>query len=130
MPEAGPAPGVAPPRTIVVLALSALASCLIGLAWLKWPSSLLVIEKPRASGTMAPRADLFSTDGWPAWLWPLPRAASYLYTVWKALAFGLLISASLSAFVSPRWLARLFGGGTMRGHLVAGLAGAPLMLCS
>lgn len=50
--------------------------------------------------------------------------------IWPALLFGILISGAVRVLVPPRWLGRALGGGRVRPQLVAGLAGAPLMLCS
>src|SRR5262249_2754230 len=54
----------------------------------------------------------------------------YLYIVWPALVFGILLTAAMRAAVPPSALARLFARGGVREQARAALAGAPLMLCS
>jgi hypothetical protein len=94
-----------------------------GLVAYKATGSLAVIGKVQATGALKPRFDLLAAGAF-------ERTLSYFNTVWPALLFGVVISGAVRAFVSPRWLAGLFGGGRVRSQLVAGLAGAPLMLCS
>ncbi|HEY0170184.1 MAG TPA: permease, partial [Pyrinomonadaceae bacterium] len=94
-----------------------------GLIVYKAAGSLAVIGKVRETGALKPRFDLLAAGAFDGTL-------SYFNAVWPALLFGVLISGAVRAFVSPRWLAGLFGGGRVRSQLVAGLAGAPLMLCS
>jgi uncharacterized membrane protein YraQ (UPF0718 family) len=55
---------------------------------------------------------------------------NYFLVIWPALLFGILISGAVSTFVSPQWLAGLLGRPSLRSQAIAGLAGAPLMLCS
>jgi uncharacterized membrane protein YraQ (UPF0718 family) len=94
-----------------------------GLIVYKATGSLAVIGKVQQTGVLKPRFDLVAAGAF-------ERTLSYFNTVWPALLFGVLISGAVRAFVSPRWLAGLFGGGRVRSQVVAGLAGAPLMLCS
>lgn len=101
-----------------------------GLIAYKATTSLAVIGKVQATGALQPRFDLLPPASSPAWGGVLDRTLSYFGAVWPALLFGVLISGAVRAFVSPRWLAGLFGRGAVRSQLVAGLAGAPLMLCS
>ncbi|HEX5419499.1 MAG TPA: permease [Gammaproteobacteria bacterium] len=58
------------------------------------------------------------------------RALHYFFVIGPALAFGILISAGVRAFVQPELLDRVLGGRGIRGQLKAAMAGAPLMLCS
>jgi uncharacterized membrane protein YraQ (UPF0718 family) len=94
-----------------------------GLIVYKATGSWAVIGKVQSTGVLKPRFDLMGAG-------VFERTLSYFNTVWPALLFGILISGAVRAFVSPRWLAGLFGGGRVRSQFVAGLAGAPLMLCS
>ena len=94
-----------------------------GLIVYKATGSLAVIGKVQSTGVLKPRFDVTAAGAF-------ERTLSYFNTVWPALLFGVLISGAVRAFVSPRWLAGLFGGGRVRSQVVAGLAGAPLMLCS
>jgi uncharacterized membrane protein YraQ (UPF0718 family) len=98
---------------------------------MKWSGSTGAVTRTLATGDFAPRAAPFGSDGVAALAAPFVQTASYLAVVWPALVLGILIAAGVRAFVSPRWLARLLGsGGTAREQIAAGLAGAPLMLCS
>jgi uncharacterized membrane protein YraQ (UPF0718 family) len=54
----------------------------------------------------------------------------YFEIVWPALLFGILIGALVRAFLSPAWVMKILGGVGGGKQVVAGLAGAPLMLCS
>ncbi len=96
----------------------------------KTTASLAVISKVQATGVLKPRFELIPTDSTPIWASAFSRTLSYFLAVWPALLFGILISGAVRAFVSPRWLASLLGKGRAGAQLVAGLAGAPLMLCS
>ncbi|HJQ30789.1 MAG TPA: permease [Pyrinomonadaceae bacterium] len=101
-----------------------------GLIAYKATASLAVIGKVQTTGVLKARFDLVPPASAPFWSGVLDRTLSYFGAVWPALLFGVLISGAVRAFVSPRWLAGLFGRGRVRGQVVAGLAGAPLMLCS
>jgi uncharacterized membrane protein YraQ (UPF0718 family) len=57
-------------------------------------------------------------------------AVEYLKIVWRALLFGVLISAAVRTSFSRTPLQRIFRGRVVRDQVVAALAGAPLMLCS
>lgn len=98
-----------------------------GLMTYKAVASLAVLQNAANSGTIGAR-HLLILDGEATAL--LTRAGRYLAIVWPALAFGILISAAVRTFVSPNWLTASLGRRPMRAHLVAGGAGAPLMLCS
>src|ERR1043165_281818 len=110
-----------------LLSLLFIVACLIAY---KTTASLAVIAKVQATGMLKPRFDLIQTGSSSVWAGAFNTTLSYFLVVWPALLFGLLISGAVRAFISPRWIAGLFGKGSMRPQLVAGLAGAPLMLCS
>ena len=121
--------GVSAPRPIYALLL--LLIIVGGLIAYKATASLSVIERVQATGVLKPRFELTQSDSSSIWLGALiSRTLSYFSVVWPALLFGVLISGAVRAFVSPRWVAGLLGRGRVRPQLVAGLAGAPLMLCS
>jgi uncharacterized protein len=101
-----------------------------GLIAYKASASLAVIGKVQATGVLKSRFDLVPVAASPTWASAFERTVSYFSAVWPALLFGVLIGGAVRAFVSPRWLAGLFGTGRVRPQVVAGLAGAPLMLCS
>jgi hypothetical protein len=88
------------------------------------------VEGARATGTFATRADVVPLPGAQSDVSIAARSINYLAVVWPALLFGILISAAVRTFVSPAWLVAAFNRRPARAHLAAGLAGAPLMLCS
>lgn len=110
-----------------LLSLLFIVGCLIAY---KTTASLAVIEKVQATGILKPRFEFVQTDSSSVWAGALTKTISYFLVVWPALLFGILIGGAVRAFVSTRWIAGLFGKGRVRPQLVAGLAGAPLMLCS
>jgi len=95
----------------------------------KSSAALAVIGKVSATGVFIPRGNvipLVADSG----AGVVTRTLNYFLVIWPALFFGILISAAVRTFVSPRWLVRVLGKGSMRGQIIAGAAGAPLMLCS
>lgn len=116
------------PRPIFALLL--LLVIVGGLIAYKATASLAVIGKVQTTGVLKPRFDLIQSSSPSTWMGALDRTLSYFAVVWPALLFGVLISGTVRAFVSPGWLAGLFGRGRIRPQIMAGLAGAPLMLCS
>ena len=113
-------------RAYALLSLLFIVGCLIAY---KATASLAVIAKVQATGVLKPRFDITQADS-TIWAGAFGTTLSYFLVIWPALLFGIMISGAVRAFVSPRWLTRLFGEGRVRPQLVAGLAGAPLMLCS
>lgn len=100
-----------------------------GLVTYKSSTALRQIARAQASGAIATRADVVPA-GPSTSLSVMARSTNYLTVIWQALAFGLLISAAVRAFIPAAAMARLFNGGPVREQLVAGVSGAPLMLCS
>jgi hypothetical protein len=96
----------------------------------KGTASLAVIGKVQSSRAFHPRANVVPVPGNAAQVNVLVRSINYFLVIWPALLFGILISGAVRVLVPPRWLGRALGGGRVRPQLVAGLAGAPLMLCS
>jgi uncharacterized membrane protein YraQ (UPF0718 family) len=105
---------------------------LIGLALLfyKTNTSLRVLRSAWDSGSIASRPEVVAFGQQVSATGVLERSANYLLVVWPALVFGILIGAGVRAFVSPDWFARLTKGRLVTTQVAAGLAGAPLMLCS
>ena len=95
----------------------------------KTTAALAVIEKVSATGVIKPRGNVIPGIG-VSQAGVLTRTLNYFLVIWPALLFGILISAAVSTFVSPQWLARLLERRSLRSQAIAGLAGAPLMLCS
>jgi uncharacterized membrane protein YraQ (UPF0718 family) len=124
--EKGEIPQAAKPVYVLLFLLLIVG----GLIAYKATASLGVIGKVHATGILKPRFEIVPNASSSVWLSALDRTLSYFAVVWPALLFGVLISGAVRAFVSPQWLAGLFGQGRVRSQLIAGLAGAPLMLCS
>lgn len=124
-------PGEASLKAIQRVVYFALPTLLIIGALIAYKSSaaLAVIARVSASGTFTPRGDVIPLVG-DSGASVLTRTLNYFLVIWPALLFGILISGTVTTFVSPRWLVRALGKGSLRGQLIAGAAGAPLMLCS
>jgi uncharacterized membrane protein YraQ (UPF0718 family) len=96
----------------------------------KGTAALAVIEKVQNTGAFKPRVNVVPIPGSAAQVNVVARSINYFVVIWPALLFGILISGAVRVLDPPRWLGQALGRGRMRPHLVAGLAGAPLMLCS
>src|ERR1044071_675625 len=118
IPSSGTAevPGVGMSKASVVFGVLLLLVTVGGLVAYKATGALAVIGKVQATGSLKTSFDLLAGGAF-------DRALSYFNTVWPALLFGVLISGAVRAFVSPRWLASLFGGGRVRSQVVAGVGG-------
>ena len=121
----------ASPASIQRVVYFALPTLLIIGALIAYKSSaaLAVIDKVSATGALTPRSNVIPLVG-ASGASVLTRTLNYFLVIWPALLFGILISAAVTTFVSPRWLARALGKGSLRAQIIAGAAGAPLMLCS
>jgi uncharacterized protein len=95
----------------------------------KSSAALAVIGKVSATGAFTPQGNVIPLVGGSG-ASVLSRTLNYFSVIWPALFFGILISGAVTTFVSPRWLVRALGKGSLRGQIIAGAAGAPLMLCS
>jgi len=95
----------------------------------KSSAALTVIGKVSATGVFKPRSDVIPQVG-ASDAGVIIRTLNYFLVIWPALVFGILISGAVSTFISPRWLARLLASRSLRSQAIAGLSGAPLMLCS
>jgi uncharacterized protein len=95
----------------------------------KSSAALTVIGKVSATGVFTPRGDVIPQVG-ASDAGVITRTLNYFLVIWPALVFGILISGAVSTFISPLWLARLLARRSLRSQAIAGLAGAPLMLCS
>jgi uncharacterized membrane protein YraQ (UPF0718 family) len=81
------------------------------------------------TGVLTPRGSIIPGVG-DSEVSVITRTFNYFVVIWPALLFGILISAAVGTFVSPRWLARLLERRSLRSQAIAGILGAPLMLCS
>ena len=95
----------------------------------KSSTAMTVIEKVSVAGSFTPRGNVIPLVG-ASEVSFLGRTLNYFQVIWPALFFGILVGGAVSTFVSPRWLLRAVGKGSLRSQIVAGFAGAPLMLCS
>ena len=107
--------------------LLVIAGCLVVY---KSTAALGVIQKVQNTRTFQPRVNLLPIPGHDVNLSLLARSANYFAVIWPALLFGVLISGAVRVLDPPSWLTRSFARGGARSQLAAGLAGAPLMLCS
>jgi uncharacterized protein len=117
-------------RTSAVAAVLALVMTAGGLVMYKASSALGVLAKADSERALHPKSPWLDADQHTAATRPLIDSLNYLSWVAIALVFGILIAASVRAFVPARWLERTVGADGIRGQLVAALVGAPLMLCS
>ena len=90
---------------------------------------MAVIGKVSVTGAFTPRANVIPLVG-ASEASVLTRTLNYFLVIWPALFFGILISGAVTTFVSPRWLVRALGKGSLRAQIIAAATGAPLMLCS
>lgn len=95
----------------------------------KSSAALTVIGKVSSTGVFIPRDNVIPGVG-ASEAGVATLTLNYFLVIWPALLFGILISAAVSTFISPQWLARLLGRRSLRSQAIAALAGAPLMLCS
>jgi uncharacterized membrane protein YraQ (UPF0718 family) len=98
---------------------------LCGLFYYKWGGAIRTVAAVRTAGGWSGTADGLTAGG------VLHTSLFYFRRIWIALVYGLLIGATVRAYVSPRRVVALLGrGGSMRRQVAGGLTGAPLMLCS
>ncbi|HEY8226286.1 MAG TPA: permease [Pyrinomonadaceae bacterium] len=95
----------------------------------KSSAALIVIGRVSGTGIFTPRGNVIPGIG-ATEAGVLTRTLNYFLVIWPALLFGVLISGAVSTFISPRWLARLLEKRSLRSQAIAGIIGAPLMLCS
>src|SRR6185295_4665881 len=93
-------------------------------------SAIKVLQSSWSSGTIAGKPNVVAFGEHVSAIGAIERSANYFLVIWPALVFGILIAAAVRAFVSPQWIGRLLGERSMKTQIAAGLAGAPLMLCS
>ncbi|PYS56335.1 MAG: hypothetical protein DMG13_00085 [Acidobacteria bacterium] len=113
------------PRYLVVMPILIATALLI----YKTTTSIGVLRSTGSSHTMRARPEIVAL-GQVSAINALERSVNYFLVIWPALVFGILIGAAVRAFVSPKWFARVLKQNSVKTQLAAGLAGAPLMLCS
>jgi len=96
----------------------------------KSTAALGVIQKVQNTRTFQPRFNVLPMPGSSVQLGLFARSLNYFAVIWPALLFGVLISGAVRVLDPPRWLTQALARGGARSQLAAGLAGAPLMLCS
>ena len=96
----------------------------------KTNASVKVLSSTWSTGTIAGKPGVVAFGLQVGAIGALQRSENYFLVIWPALVFGILIASSVKAFVSPQWIARVLGERSMKTQISAGLAGAPLMLCS
>lgn len=119
-----------PRRRTAVYAVVLLLAIVGSLFVYKSTAALATIEKVQATRTFQPRLNVLPMPGSMLQLGLLARSVNYFSLIWPALLFGILISGAVRVIDPPRWFAESLGKGRVRSQLAAGLAGAPLMLCS
>jgi uncharacterized protein len=117
-------------RRSAIVAGLVLLGLVASLVVYKTAGAMRQIEHARATGFVALTTGVVSEETSVLPLRVGARALNYLAVIWPALAFGILVSAGVRAFVPTHAVARAFSAGPVRGQLVAGASGAPLMLCS
>src|SRR5438093_11378119 len=103
------------------------AACLIAY---KARTSLAVLGSVWSTGVIAARPEVVSLVYPAAAVNAVDRSVNYFLVIWPALAFGILISAAVRAYVPADVWKRVLAARGTGTQLRAGLAGAPLMLCS
>src|SRR2546426_1102236 len=101
-----------------------------GLIFYKTRASLAVLRTVWITGVIAARPEVVSLGYAGAAVDALHRSINYFVVISPALAFGILISAAVRAYVPPDMWKRMLAVRGTASQLRAGLAGTPLMLCS
>ena len=122
---------VTAPRSYAAIYAALLLLVIAGSLFIyKGTAALAVIEKVQTTRVFQPRLTVLPMPGSTVQIGLLARSLNYFSVIWPALIFGILISGAVRVLDPPRWFARGFGKGRLRSQMMAGLAGAPLMLCS
>jgi uncharacterized membrane protein YraQ (UPF0718 family) len=101
-----------------------------GLVFYKTNTSLAVLRNVWKTGIINARPEVVSFGSQASAVGAFHRSLNYFLVIWPALAFGILISAAVRAYVPADMWKRIFSTRGPVSQLRAGLAGAPLMLCS
>src|SRR5262245_918508 len=101
-----------------------------GLVVYKTRTSLAVLRTVWSTGIINARPNVISFGSEASAVDALHRSLNYVLVIWPALVFGILISAAVRAYVPADVWKRIFSTRGTVSQMRAGLAGAPLMLCS
>src|SRR5437899_5723112 len=101
-----------------------------GLIAYKTRPSMAVLSSVWKTGVIAARPEVVALGYPAAAVNVVDRSVNYFLVIWPALAFGILISAAVRAYVPADLWKRILAVHGTASQLRAGLAGAPLMLCS
>jgi hypothetical protein len=114
----------------VVFSVLILLALVVGLLAYKGGAALVLLRQTGSAETLRLSAGALRAPRGSSLSDLLARSITYLTIVGPALVFGILISGAVRAFVSPSWLVQTLGRSPVREQVAAGIAGAPLMLCS
>jgi uncharacterized membrane protein YraQ (UPF0718 family) len=64
----------------------------------------------------------------PSWPAALDYAQRYFKSIWQAMVLGLLLAASIEAFLPRNWLVRILGSPTLRHTALGGVLALPGMM--
>src|SRR2546426_3427855 len=85
----------------------------------KTAGALSTIDHVSSAGTLSARPGIIQLTA-PDGLSACVRTFNYLAIIWRALAFGILISAAVRSFVPATALSDVFKRAPVRAHLAAG----------
>lgn len=121
-------------RTVLLGTLGFAVIAVAGLAWAKWlpyAEKVPAVVGSHTVGTSIVNGDASSPPG-PSWQAAVDYAVTYGLAIWPALVVGLLLAASVEAFLPRRRLLSMFQ--RHRGPAVSTVAGGalamPSMMCT
>jgi len=112
------------PRAARVGGVLLLLTIVSALFYYKWGGSLRAWATVQETGKLAANPGMLIEGG------VLATTTAYFLKIWPALVYGILVGAVLRAAIPASWVARVLGGSGVKGTLLGGIAGSPLMLCS
>jgi uncharacterized protein len=110
------------------VALLLLLLCVGALLTYKTRGAIATLAAAQSTGSV--RSGRFLLNASASWSDVLAATWTYFAAVWPALVFGILISAAVRSLLAAGWFEGIFSRRSLTSHVTAGLAGAPLMLCS
>jgi hypothetical protein len=110
--------------------LAVLLIAVAGLAYVKWSPSYHRVFAVAASHSLG--ASIVSgpeaAPPPPSWSAALDYAQRYFLAIWQAMVLGLLLAASIEAWLPRNWLVRILGSSTFRQTALGGVLGLPGMM--